>query len=782
MKWCKNNPILIKLLFFLIIVLPISPSVGKYIFPSVILYISILFLYDTLINKIFQKTLFIRTFLHSIVYFIIFILGVFAFIYKQKYHQINIDDFFAIYQSNISEAYQFIFVTNLLYMFLMVAVVSYIVLFFLCLAINKYLVIKKINKKIVITTVVLTILNIFYINSLFSTLIGAKKYDTNIKGLIPSIYISYYNYKVKVVGRQKIASNNNITLLKSTRDEIPELHIVIVGESATSDHFSEYGYFFNTNPNLHNILKTKNAIKYSRSYSHDTHTMQVIPTIISEKSEGLLNIFNKGNVNTYWLSNNGKSDFASSPITALVASAKKQFFSPVVGNDSDVLLPELQNTLKNLDNNKKNIIFLHTIGSHMWTCAYIKNNLFKEKHEKIREKIQFYYGEDANAVNTVENISCYDQSILDTDNFIATVKNIAEKNPNFASLTYFSDHGEDMVKKGYHLITSTHNQVRIPFIIMFSNKYMNNNPEIIKDIKKHKDDVILNKFLFHTLQNIVGVKSANSYNAKLDISSNEFSPTQEDLEYTTENLNDYLGYKQTTEMKITDDPILILIKKNTESKKYWVHRVNSIGKLYDVAKSNPNGIELDIVYKDCELMVGHELSHLSGGTLDEYMEHTGKLGIKNMWLDIKNINKDNFINVKAKLDALSNKYKYFKKHALIETQYTGKEVALLTNTGYNVSYFLPHTKIFILLKENNTLGLKEIANSINQQIKSQNIKNVSFNAGVYDFVKNYLEKENNNLSYRVWPDYNKDIVPDIVINDPKVKVSLTPLHYRFEQF
>ena len=45
---------------------------------------------------------------------------------------------------------------------------------------------------------------------------------------------------------------------------------------------------------------------------------------------------------------------------------------------------------------------------------------------------------------------------------------MAEKNPNFASLTYFSDHGEDIVTQNYHdnFNNKHYNQVGIPLIMI----------------------------------------------------------------------------------------------------------------------------------------------------------------------------------------------------------------------------------------------------------------------------------------------------------------------------
>ena len=126
---CQKYPIITKLLLFLIILIPIAPSRGKYIFLSIILYISILFLYETLINKLFNNA-FLRTFLHSIVYWIISILGVSCYIYKKKFHALNSADLFAIYQSNLSESYQFLVVNHLFYPFLIFAVMSFVLSIF----------------------------------------------------------------------------------------------------------------------------------------------------------------------------------------------------------------------------------------------------------------------------------------------------------------------------------------------------------------------------------------------------------------------------------------------------------------------------------------------------------------------------------------------------------------------------------------------------------------------------------------------------------------------------
>ena len=93
--------------------------------------------------------------------------------------------------------------------------------------------------------------------------------------------------------------------------------VLVIGESARSDHFNINGYKRNTTPNL---SKIKNLITYPHAYSLATNTVMGVQRIMQKDNRGdlssFIQAFNGLGFDTYWFSN---QDARYSMINEIVA-------------------------------------------------------------------------------------------------------------------------------------------------------------------------------------------------------------------------------------------------------------------------------------------------------------------------------------------------------------------------------------------------------------------------------------------------------------------------------
>ena len=161
------------------------------------------------------------------------------------------------------------------------------------------------------------------------------------------------------------------------------------------------------------------------------------------------------------------------------------------------LLPFLQTAL---NKKKRNMIVLHTAGSH-WDYSERYTKEF-EKFKPVCELARKDYSSCANQ----EISNMYDNSILYTDHFIASV--IDKLRDRNAILFYTSDHGESLGENGVfgHAGDKIEEQMNVPFFVWTSEKFQSANPELYKNLSKNNNKEINYKFLFHSILDCSNIK------------------------------------------------------------------------------------------------------------------------------------------------------------------------------------------------------------------------------------------------------------------------------------
>lgn len=168
--------------------------------------------------------------------------------------------------------------------------------------------------------------------------------------------------------------------------------------------------------------------------------------------------------------------------------------------------------------------------------------------------------------------------------------------------------------------------------------------------------------------------------------------------------------------------------------KIWLHRCNSMEKLYEKYKAYPN-IEVDIVFRGNRIFdVTHDTDttfNLNLGSYFSYMKNKeGKI-----WLDVKNLTADNRLAALERLDWLVKHYRIRKDRIIIESS-AWKALAAFTHQGYYTSYYVTYD-------EPCSLSDEEMNNSIE---KLQDIADggsvcaLSFPGCWYETIKEKLDR------------------------------------------
>ena len=290
--------------------------------------------------------------------------------------------------------------------------------------------------------------------------------------------------------------------------------IIVIGESASRDHLSIYGYPLKTSPMLEAKKDTlyilKNAIGSSASTAGN---MERILTFKKDDSisgnafeyPALIDLFNHAGYKTFWLSNQEQTGLVSN--TAGVLTRKASVINYVGANCSedvlqfrhdDILLPHIRKALADTTSNK--LICVHLIGSHVnYKSRYPSNRNHISPAEELSTSLHRPWLDN----NMAKTVAEYDNSIIFTDSILSVIIDETAQNTQPSVLLYFSDHGENVYDNG----TSTGRGidfVKIPFIIYANRKYRLLNPQLTARIEDAIEKPVTTANIVYPLMTLTG--------------------------------------------------------------------------------------------------------------------------------------------------------------------------------------------------------------------------------------------------------------------------------------
>lgn len=171
------------------------------------------------------------------------------------------------------------------------------------------------------------------------------------------------------------------------------------------------------------------------------------------------------------------------------------------------LNPHLQTILNK--NEKKVFIILHTLGSHYNYAAR-----YPDAYDKFKPSIKTEMVNPTDYSKKETMVNSYDNTILYSDAVISKIIDLVKKTKSVSTVTYISDHGEDLFdderKLSQHIGAIPSQYVAsIPFFIWSSPAYRSSFTDKIEILNANKDKPIGSQDVFYTLLNLSSIQYLN---------------------------------------------------------------------------------------------------------------------------------------------------------------------------------------------------------------------------------------------------------------------------------
>jgi len=337
-------------------------------------------------------------------------------------------------------------------------------------------------------------------------------FTTFISGFIRPIserlpYITYFATKKYLDGREIV---HNIRPSISDDAKSPEDSLVVVlviGEALRPDHLSLNGYKRETTP----MLSKAGVISLPNIYSEYTYTDASIPYILSRADSAhpklaytepsFIGFFNNSGYHTTWIANQEPANsyifFINECKDVVYANMSKNNYNFDLWLD-EAMLPHLDASLENT--NPKQLLILHTIGSHWWYNSHFTEEFTRYK-PTIRSRV-------ISSNTPQEMINSYDNTVLYTDYFVSEViARLKEKN---AILIFQSDHGELLGEDGKWLHAAEGLPLHQPAVFVWmSDTYKTRNPEKMEILMQNANKRYRSDFLFNSILDAANIQSKN---------------------------------------------------------------------------------------------------------------------------------------------------------------------------------------------------------------------------------------------------------------------------------
>ncbi|WP_165933155.1 MULTISPECIES: phosphoethanolamine--lipid A transferase [unclassified Rhizobium] len=303
----------------------------------------------------------------------------------------------------------------------------------------------------------------------------------------------------------------------------PRVTIIVAGETARAENFSLGGYERETNPQL----KARNVVYFSNTTSCGTATATSIPCMFSRfgrsdfshakamGNENLLDVLAHAGIDIAWFDNNTGSKGVADRINYLdLAGSKDPRFCQEGECLDGIFLDKLDQWLSHVKGDS--VLVLHQLGSHgpAYYLRYPEHQGTFVPDCRTPELGKCSAGEIVNA---------YDNSILYTDYFLATVidRLKARSGQMAAGMIYMSDHGESLGEKGLYLhgtpyLFAPSQQTHVPFLTWFDDDFTKSMGLDPSCLRKETSSPTSHDNLFHSVLGMMSV-STSVYDRKLDV-------------------------------------------------------------------------------------------------------------------------------------------------------------------------------------------------------------------------------------------------------------------------
>ena len=328
-------------------------------------------------------------------------------------------------------------------------------------------------------------------------------------------------------------------IASAVRLDAPEIYVVVLGETSRRINWSLYGYPRATTPGL-DAMKG-DLIVFERVSSNATNTILSVPLALtratpsargvarSEKS--IITLLRQAGFETYWISNQERSDVLVNPISQIAREADHVSFPEDIppgerrdGFDSN-LLARLSGAMARLPKDGKAVFFLHMEGSHFG---------YKERYPAGFAAFRGGQGAPRSLPpRQTQLVDEYDNSIYFTDHNLRGIIERLVLCGCKAGMIFFSDHGERLFDHGlsdddfgHGFPTVSRQEIDVPFFIWLSRAYQDADPSSVQRLKSNARSTAELSNLFETITDLAGVDYENRA-ATRSLFSDRFQPPRE---------------------------------------------------------------------------------------------------------------------------------------------------------------------------------------------------------------------------------------------------------------
>lgn len=326
----------------------------------------------------------------------------------------------------------------------------------------------------------------------------------------------FYNIKIardvwiKTAKYHETSEGFTFEAVSERPDSIPEVYVLVIGETNRALGWELYGYPRETNPGL---KQAEDLICFTDLLTQSNTTHKSVPIILSGaaaedyeviyKQRSLVTAFKEAGFKTAFYSNQRPNrsfiDYFAyeADTTVFLKEAKDHDFNPY---DRE-LLSMLDQSLCQGD--RKLLIVLHMYGSHF------------NYYERYPDEDAFFKPDYVESVKPSQRdilINAYDNSTREADLLLSGVIKRLEALNIPAAMLYLSDHGEDLIDDRRQLFLHasplpSYYQVHVPGILWFSNEYKSLWPEYHRNALRNRQKPIASNMAFHTMLSVGGIET-----------------------------------------------------------------------------------------------------------------------------------------------------------------------------------------------------------------------------------------------------------------------------------
>ncbi len=296
-------------------------------------------------------------------------------------------------------------------------------------------------------------------------------------------------------------------------DTVPELYILVIGETSRAANWQLAGYPRPTNPRL---SRRDGTLFFPRTMSESNTTHKSVPMLLTDVDShtfgdslqlrrGVISAFAEAGFATAFIStqmrNHSFIDYLGEEADTTIFVKDSASLTADVYDFS--LLPLIAAQINDSTARHKFIV-VHSYGSH-----FKYHDRYPREYARFVPDKPMYTGAGCRD----QFINAYDNTIIYTDALLDSVISLAAASGKVAALAYVSDHGEDIFddprERFLHASpTPTGTQLHVPMLLWFSDSYRRLRAPMVEAARSNTGkQVSSSSSLFHTLLHMAGVST-----------------------------------------------------------------------------------------------------------------------------------------------------------------------------------------------------------------------------------------------------------------------------------